>query len=101
MDSLHYQLDRKNRHDFIIKNIGYGKPIRKKIVDKGHINGAEIHLITDTGIIIVYNAKTKIHVTDMIARPTQLERYNCDSWICPAETLAKAAYHQAKGWNNI
>ena len=101
MDSLHYRLDRQGRKKFIAEKIGYGKPIQKAIVDKGHKNGPEIHLVTDTGVIIVYNARTRIHVTDMIARPEQLRRYNTESWTCPAETLQKAAYHQSKGWNYI
>ena len=76
MNSAHYEKDRQERHKIIVTRIGYGKPIQKAIVNKGHINGPEIHLVTDTGIIVIYNYFTKIHVTDLIARPEQLTRYN-------------------------
>ena len=101
MNSAHYNKDRQERHEIIVTKIGYGKPIQKAIVNKGHINGPEIHLVTDTGIIVIYNYYTKIHVTDLIARPEQLTRYNTNNWICPKETLEKAKYHVAMGWNKI
>ncbi len=99
--SIHYNKDRQERHEIIVNKIGYGKPIQKAVVDKGHINGPEIHLVTDTGIIIIYNLYTRIHITDLIARPEQLTRYNTNNWICPEETLEKARFHVAMGWNKI
>lgn len=76
MESRHWNKDRKYRDDFIREVIGYGNVIHSEIVDRGHKNGAEIHKITDTGLIIVYNQRTKKHVTTMVARVGQLKRYS-------------------------
>ena len=43
--------------------------------DRGHPNGAEIHIITDNGLIIVLNYRTHKLVTILIARPQQIKRY--------------------------
>lgn len=67
--------DREERLSVIKSEIGFGNVIHKEIVDKGHRNGAEIHNITDTGLIIVQNQRTKKVVTVMVARVGQLKRY--------------------------
>ena len=46
------------------------------VVDKGHENGNEIHIIYNNGIIKVYNARTHKFITVLIARVPQIERYN-------------------------
>lgn len=46
------------------------------IIDKGHKNGNEIHVIYNNGIIKVYNANTHKYITVLIAREAQIERYN-------------------------
>ena len=45
------------------------------IINKGHIDGYEIHVIYNNGIIRIYNQKTGKHITDLIARIPQVERY--------------------------
>ena len=45
------------------------------IVNKGHKNGNEIHVLYNNGIIRIYNQRTKKHITDLIARVPQMERY--------------------------
>lgn len=97
MTTRHYTADRSAREQFI-QSIGEGKVILKKVVDKGHPNGAEIHCITDNGIIIVYNERTKRLVTKLIARPAQLQRY---FKVVPKELYAKACEHQRLGYNLI
>lgn len=44
-------------------------------VDRGHKNGAELHVITEDSIILIFNEKTKKLCTVLIARPGQIERY--------------------------
>lgn len=44
-------------------------------VDKGHPNGAEIHILTKNALIIVLNERTKKVCTILIARPGQIRRY--------------------------
>ena len=58
----------------------------------------ELHAVTENGIIMIFNAYTKIHVTDLIARPEQLKRYGKP---VPEQTLQKAKNHIAKGWNYV
>lgn len=103
-DSLHYITDRALREQKI-KEIGLGKVLDSFNVDKGHRNGPEIHVVTSTGIIIIYNAWTHVMVTKKIARPRQIEnlymdKYNSTSKI-PQNVLDLARYHQRMGWNEL
>ncbi len=72
--SRHYAQDRKDRENRIQK-IGEGTIIKTVVVDRGHHNGPEIHEISDTGIITVFNKRTHKLITKMIARPGQIKRY--------------------------
>ena len=68
--------DRENRLKKIKAKItNIGSPIYSFIVNCGHINGKEIHTITEKGIIVIQNAKTKNIITILIARPGQIKRY--------------------------
>lgn len=44
-------------------------------VDRGHVNGPEIHLITLNGYIVIINARSFKVCTILIARPQQIRRY--------------------------
>ena len=46
------------------------------IIDKHHINGAEVHALYSDGSIIIYNYNTKKLITVLIARPNQAKRLN-------------------------
>lgn len=98
MTSKHYTSDRKNREE-LIKAIGYGKTIKTAVVDKGHKNGPEIHELSDTGIITIYNQKTKKLITKLIARPGQIARYYARNEIIPAKVMNLARQHQNFGYN--
>ena len=74
MNTMHYNNDKEVRRNTIEKYIGYGNDIFSAELDRGHKNGSEIHVVTDTAIIKIYNARTKKHVTDLIARPGQIGR---------------------------
>ena len=95
MNSIHYTNDRKAREE-VIKMIGTGKTIARFLVDRGHKNGLERHEITDTGLIIIYNNRTNRMVTKLIARPSQITRYN---WKAPKFLIDKAREHQKLGYN--
>lgn len=74
------------------------KVIRIAVVNKGHANGEEIHVIFNNGIIKVYNARTHKFITVLIARVPQVERYK----IKVTKTMRnKIKSHVAKGYNNI
>ena len=68
------------------------------IVDKGHKNGKEVHVIYNNGIIKVYNANTHKYITILIAREAQIERYN----IKLTQTMRnKIKKHITQGYNYI
>ena len=97
MTSNHYKTDRQARES-LIQQIGVGTIIKTVKLDKGHKNGPEIHKITNTGIIIIYNAKTNKMVTKLIARPAQIKRYYKDG-NAPKELIEIAIEHTRKGYN--
>ena len=75
MVSKHYSYQRNRRERFIEEYLGEGHIIDGFIVDKGHPKGAEVHSITDNGIIIIHNLKSGKLVTKLLARPSQIKRY--------------------------
>ena len=74
------------------------KVIRIAVVNKGHTNGNEIHVIYNNGIIKVYNARTRKFITVLIARVPQIERYNIK---VTKSMQSKVKSHIANGYNNI
>lgn len=68
------------------------------IVNKGHKNGAEAHVIYNNGVVKVYNANTHKYITMLIAREAQIERYN----VKVTKTMRnKIKKHIAEGYNYI
>lgn len=74
MTSKHYTNDRAEREK-VIEMIGYGAIVAEFVVDRGHKNGAEVHKISTTGIITIYNQRSGKLITKLIARPGQIRRY--------------------------
>lgn len=74
------------------------KVIKIAIVNKGHKNGNEVHLVYNNGIVKVYNARTRRFVTVLIARVPQIERYK----IKVTKTMRnKIKSHIKNGYNHI
>ena len=68
------------------------------VVNKGHKNGNEIHIVYNNGVVKVYNERTRKFITVLIARVPQVERYK----IKVTKTMRnKIKSHIAKGYNNI
>ena len=102
MNTKHYNNDKKIRRETIERYIGYGNDIFSAEIDKGHKNGSEIHIVTDSGIIKIYNARTKKHITDLIARPNQIKRvYNSRGEFAPKWLLNIAYENQKRGYNIV
>lgn len=104
MDTMHYKNDKNCdvRREIIKKYIGYGNEVFRAEVDRGHKNGSEIHVVTDSGIIEIYNTRTKKHVTDLIARPNQIRRvYEAKNQKPPRWLLDVAWENQNRGWNLV
>lgn len=101
MNSKHYQSER-NRREKIIQNCihGDGDVIDSFIVDKGHKDGVEIHNITNTGLIIIYNKESGKLITKLIARPAQINRYYSELNRKPPQWLLDLAHwHYRMGYN--
>lgn len=102
MTSEHYNQDRDWREYLISTVIGEGNLVDSFVVDKGHRNGPEIHSVTDTGIIIIYNKKSGKMVTKLIARPGQVIRYyKNEGKEIPWEIVKIAKRHQAEFCNQV
>ena len=106
MTSNHYKNKRCGREEFINKYLhDDGNIIDGFIVDKGHKDGAEVHSITDNGIIIVHNLISGKLVTKLIARPQQIKRYyESTGREHPPEykrILELARWHNILGYNNV
>ena len=68
------------------------------VVNKGHKNGNEIHLVYNNGIVKIYNANTRKFITVLIARVPQIERYK----IKVTKTMRnKIKSHIKQGYNQI
>ena len=74
------------------------KVVKIAVVNKGHKNGNEIHLVYNNGIVKVYNEHTRKFITVLIARVPQIERYK----IKVTKTMRKKInLHIKNGYNNI
>jgi len=96
MTSRHWREDRQRR-SHIIAQIGMGQIIKEVTVDRGHKNGPEVHKVTSTGLVLVYNKRTGIMVTILIARPNQIKRY-FDENEAPQEVINLAIEHTKAGY---
>ena len=73
------------------------KVVKIAVVNKGHKNGNEIHLVYNNGIVKIYNANSRRCMTVRVARVPQIERYK----IKVTKTMRnKMKSHIAKGDNN-
>ena len=74
------------------------KVVKIAIVNKGHENGNEVHIVYNNGVVKIYNANSRRFITVLIARVPQIERYK----IKVTKTMRnKIKSHIAKGYNNI
>ena len=104
METRHFEMDKNVavRHEVIEKYIGFGADIFSAELDRGHKNGSEIHVVTDTAIIKIYNTRTHKHVTDIIARPNQIKRvYRAKGQYAPKWLLDIAYENQERGFNLV
>ena len=99
MNSKHWRADRQRRSQ-IIAQIGMGQVIKEVVVDRGHKNGPEIHKITTTGLVVIYNKRTGIMITALIARPNQIKRYYAENEV-PQDIINLAIEHMRAGYNKI
>ena len=74
------------------------KVISIAIVNKGHKDGNEVHVIYNNGIVKVYNANSHKFITVLIASEPQIKRYQ----IRITKTMhKKIKSHIEQGYNDI
>ena len=74
------------------------KVVKIAVVNKGHENGHEIHIVYNNGIVKIYNANTRKFITVLIARVPQIERYK----VKITRTMRKKInLHIKQGYNQI
>ena len=74
------------------------KVLKIAVVNKGHENGNEIHIVYNNGIVKIYNQNTRKFITVLIARIPQIERYKIEV----TKTMKnKIKSHVKNGYNNI
>ena len=74
------------------------KVVKIAVVNKGHVNGNEVHIVYNNGIVKVYNEHTRKFITVLIARVPQIERYK----IKVTRTMRKKInLHIKQGYNHI
>ena len=56
--------------------------------------------ITTTGLVVIYNKRTGIMVTILIARPNQIKRYYAENE-APQSIINLAMEHMRAGYNKI
>lgn len=98
--SQHYQNERSERERFIKEFVGLGE---EKYAFEYDYNGTkQIHRLTDTGIINVYNREGDYLITRLVARPQQIKRlFESRGERAPRELVTLAHEHNVKGYNEI
>ena len=74
------------------------KRLEAYVVDKGHSNGDEVHVLYNNGIVRIYNLRTGKHITDLIARLPQMERYGIKCTKCMKQKIKR---HVRDGLNEL
>ena len=74
------------------------KVLKIAVVNKGHKNGNEIHIVYNNGVVKVYNERTRKFITVLIARVPQIERYNVK---VTKAMRKKINLHIKQGYNHI
>ena len=74
------------------------KVVKIAVVNKGHKNGNEVHLVYNNGVVKIYNERTHKFITVLIARVPQIERYNVK---VTKAMRKKINTHIKQGYNHI
>ena len=104
--TIHFSCDNRKSRKATAKHIDT-KPIVDNafLVDKGHKDGMEVHVVTKTGLIFIFNnMKMALGlpslITVLIARPNQVKRLYDACNISVSPSILESCYeHVAKGYN--
>jgi hypothetical protein len=73
--SQHLKYERNNRVATLKAVLGEGIGVASFIVDRGHAEGVERHIIHHNGVIVIVNDRTHKVVTTFACSPNYLTRY--------------------------
>lgn len=92
--------ERSKRMEIIYNLINneHGKICKIWIVDTGHRDGLEVHVIYNNGVCLIYNHETKKLITGLILRFNQVKRYNVTITKCMSKKVKK---HVQNNYNHI
>jgi len=99
MTSKHYKKYRFKREKHIKKYMnGDGCIIEGFVIDRGDPRGAEVHSITENGVLLIHNYNTGKLVTKLILTERQLRKYYKDSEP-PQYLIDLTRYHESLNYN--
>ena len=108
VQTIHLEDERKTRIDMSFSESNNARIERVFLVEKGHRDGLEIHIVLNDATIFIINNDSRKLITILFARPEQIERLYR---ICnetsntnlkpPKKLLAKARINKEKGRNNL
>lgn len=75
-----------------------GKVCKICLVDTGHRDGLEVHVIYNNGVCLIYNYESHKLITGLILRPNQVKRYNITMTKCMSKKVKK---HMQNSYNHI
>ena len=61
-----------------LEKLGRAEKVVTRILDKGHDNGLERHVVHRNRLVYIYNVHTRKFITVLYARDGQLRRYGLD-----------------------
>lgn len=61
-----------------LEKLGRAEKVVTRILDKGHDNGLERHVVHRNRLVYIYNVHTRKFITVLYARDGQLKRYGLD-----------------------
>lgn len=97
--TLHVNSERQDRLKLISKKHKIDKIF---LIDKGHKNGKELHIITTQSCILIFNYESKRFITVLFARPNQLIRlYDAVGLKVSNEMLETCRQYSDKKMNRI
>lgn len=103
--SFHFAYERNERFKAIKRKLGIGSIVTEFVVDRGHKNGFERHIIYSNGVVLMVNEHSREIITIIVPRQPHIIRY----WRglnrrVPREfeyLLSLARENEMKGYNNL
>lgn len=98
--SRHLVRDRQARLN-VANNIGFGQIADSFLIESDNCDRT-IHIVTDTGLVLIETAKTHVIKTILIARGRQIKKYyEAIGKKAPGHIVHLAYKHEQAGYNKV